>query len=182
MISFERAEEIAEAYYDDVYRFCFSRIQNEEEASEVTQDVFLLFQEKCDELNDDKIRAWLYSVANNKLKEKSREIAEREKRLIFGITSGLKSEDELTYEMEYEENITDEEIDEKKSEIISSLSEKELELFMYVYSKHMKYSRLAETLGVSEASLRTRVSRLNAKIKAKVYRSFMVVLLVFMKI
>ncbi len=182
MISFERAEEIAEAYYDDVYRFCFSRIQNEEEASEVTQDVFLLFQEKCDELNDDKIRAWLYSVANNKLKEKSREIAEREKRLIFGITSGLKSEDELTYEMEYEENITDEEIDEKKSEIISSLSEKELELFMLFYSKHMKYSRLAETLGVSEASLRTRVSRLNAKIKAKVYRSFMVVLLVFMKI
>ncbi len=182
MISFERAEEIAETYYDDVYRFCFSRIQNEEEASEVTQDVFLLFQEKCDELNDDKIRAWLFSVANNKIKEKSREIAEREKRLIFGNIYSLKSEDEQTYELECDNILTDEEIEKMKSEIISSLNEKELELFMYVYSKHMKYARLAETLGVSEASLRTRVSRLNAKIKAKVYRTFMAILLVFMKI
>ena len=111
MISFKRAEEIAETYYDDIYRFCFSRIHNEEDASDVTQDVFLLFQEKYDGLNDEKIRAWLFSVANNKIKEKSRETAERERRLIFGNIYSLKSEDEPTYELECDGILTDEEIE-----------------------------------------------------------------------
>ena len=69
MISAERAKEVADLYYDDVYHLCYSRLKNETDASDVTQEVFLFFQESCDELEDNYIKAWLYKVADNKIKE-----------------------------------------------------------------------------------------------------------------
>ena len=84
LISFERANEIANLYYNDIYHLCFSRLKSEEDAADVSQDVFLFFQENYNELEDDYIKAWLYSVANNKIKEQFRAIAKREKELIYG--------------------------------------------------------------------------------------------------
>lgn len=81
MISFERATEIANLYYNDIYHLCLSRLKKEENAADVTQEVFLLFQEKYEGLEDEYIKAWLYKVANNKIKEQFRAIAKREKEL-----------------------------------------------------------------------------------------------------
>ncbi|MBR4858878.1 MAG: sigma-70 family RNA polymerase sigma factor [Clostridia bacterium] len=53
MIGYERAIEIADLYYDDVYSFCLSRLKIEETADDVTREVFLFFQEHYEELTDD---------------------------------------------------------------------------------------------------------------------------------
>lgn len=63
--------------------------QKEENAADVTQEVFLIFQEKYEGLEDDYIKAWLYKVADNKIKEQFRAIAKREKELIFGAVVRL---------------------------------------------------------------------------------------------
>lgn len=182
MIGYERADEIAETYYNDIYRFCLSRIKNEEDAEDTVQEVFLLFQQKCNILEDQHIKTWLFSVANNKIKEKFREIAKREKKLIFGDYFKGKSVTEITTEMEYDDLITEEDIENKKNDILASLNDKELELFELVYTKHLEYSHLAETLGISENAVRTRICRLNAKIKSKILYAFMTILLIFMKV
>lgn len=181
LISFERANEIAALYYDDVYRLCLSRLKREEDASDVTQEVFLFFQEKHNELEDDYIKAWLYSVADNKIKEQFRAIAKREKELIFGAVFGSQTSTDILYEMEEDNNISPEEIEEKKSRIISSLNKKELELFEMVYTKHMEYEELAKALNISEHAARSRVYRLRLKIKEKAAFVFMAILLLFMR-
>lgn len=182
LISCERAVEIAALYYDDVYHLCFSRLKNEEDAADVAQNVFLFFQENYNELEDDYIKAWLYSVADNKIKEEFRKIAKRGKELIFGAVFGSQTSTEILFEMEEDNKITPEEIDEKKNSILSSLSEKELELFEMVYTKHMEYKELAKAFNISESTARTRVYRLRAKIKEKAAFMFMAILLLFMRL
>lgn len=181
MISAERAKEIADLYYGDVYHLCLSRLGSEEDAHEVTQEVFLFFQEKCDQLEDGYMKAWLYAVANNKIKEQFRAIAKREKELLFGQVSGADASADILYEMEEDNKISVEEIEGKKKEILSSLSETELKLFEMVYVKHMEYKELAEAFNISERAVRTRIYRLKLKIKEKASLIFMVILLFFMK-
>ena len=57
MISSERAREIAALYYDDVYYLCLSRLKRETDAADVTQEVFLFFQEKYSGLEDNLIKS-----------------------------------------------------------------------------------------------------------------------------
>lgn len=182
MIDCKRAEEIAGLYYDDIYHLCLFRLKKEEDAHDVTQEVFLFFQEHCDNLEDIQIKKWLYSVADKKIKEEFKKIAKREKELIFGTVFGKHSSAEIVYEMELDNTVSDKEIDEKKDDIIATLNEKEIRLFEMVYTKHMEYDELAKTLGVTINTARTRVYRLNIKIKKKVSFAFMVLLLLIMKI
>lgn len=182
MISAERAREIADLYYDDVYHLCFSRLKREADAADVAQEVFLFFQENYNELEDNFIKAWLYAVANNKIKEQFRHIAKREKELIFGTVSESQTSTDILYEMEEDNKITDEELEEKKQSILSSLNEKELELFEMVYTKHMEYAELAKTLDISEHAVRSRVYRLRVKIKERASFIFMALLLLIMKL
>lgn len=181
LISFERASEIAALCYDDVYHLCLSRLKREEDAADVTQEVFLFFQENYSELEDNFIKAWLYSVANNKIKEQFRAIAKREKELIFGTVFGSQTSTDILYEMEEDNKVTPEELEEKKKSILSSLSEKELELFEMVYTKHMEYEELAKAFNISEHAVRSRVYRLKLKIKERAAFIFMAILLLFMK-
>lgn len=181
LISFERATEIANLYYNDIYHLCLSRLKKEENAADVTQEVFLLFQEKYEGLEDEYIKAWLYKVADNKIKEQFRAIAKREKELIYGTVFGSQTSTDILYEMEEDNKVTPEELEEKKNGILSSLSEKELELFEMFYTKHLEYKELAKVLNVSEGAVRTRVYRLNLKVKEKAAFIFMALLLLFMK-
>lgn len=182
LISTERAREIADLYYDDVYHLCYSRLKKEEEAADVTQEVFLFFQENYNELEDNFIRAWLYKVADNKIKEEFRSIAKMEKELIFGTVFGTQTSTDILYEMEEDNKITDEELEEKKQGILSSLTDKELELFEMVYTKRMEYAELAKALDTTEHAVRSRVYRLRLKIKDKAAYVFMALLLLFMKL
>lgn len=181
MISYERAREIAELYYNDVYQLCLLRLRKEEDAADVAQEVFLFFQEHCDDLDDAYIKTWLYSVANRKIKEEFRKIAKREKQIIFGKHATYSNSTELVYEMNIDNFITDEEIEKKKNSIIASLTKKELELFEMFYIKHMEYEEIANTLDITNNAVRTRVSRLKNKLKERASYIFMAILLIFMK-
>lgn len=69
------AEQIAEKYYHDVYKFCCSRCRNADAAQDITQETFLFLINKIDGLTENNIRSWLFSVANNKLYEYFRTIS-----------------------------------------------------------------------------------------------------------
>ena len=73
MISRQRAEQIALDNYGSIYAFCLSLLKSEQEAQDITQDVFLYMQTECERLEDNNLRAWLYGVARNKVFECYRE-------------------------------------------------------------------------------------------------------------
>ena len=72
MISRAEIEQAYRRYYNDVFRFCLSRL-NEADAKDVTQEVFIVLQEKKDILTySSSIKFWLMDVASKKIHEEYR--------------------------------------------------------------------------------------------------------------
>ena len=59
-------EEIISAYYEQIYKFCYWKIQNSDEAQDITQDTFIRFLDAAQTYSDIKRpKALLYTIANN---------------------------------------------------------------------------------------------------------------------
>ena len=163
MLTKQEINDIADEYYLSVLSYCRSHLSlNEHEAEDITQDVFLLLQEKSEELENTNMRAWLYAVARNKAKEFYR-INNREK-------SYLRLDDE---EIPYDEvlkvfdeyfPVTDDEINKHVKIILKTLNDKETILFKKVFMEKKTYKQVAEEMGLTETAVNSRAFRLRKKI------------------
>ncbi len=178
MISLERSQEIAETYYEDVYRFCHSELINEDDAKDVTQEVFLLFQKKYRDMNDINIKSWLFNVAQKKIFTKFREIKKNSKLLDYDEIGNTLNESSLFAEMDDYIEISEEEIESRKFKILEQLSPEERTVFKMIYIEHLKYSEIAEKLDLTENAISIRAMRIRNKIKKMVAEAFVLILLI----
>lgn len=181
LIDFEAAERIALKHYKSVYHYCFVKLQDQHTAEDITQDVFLLFQQKSPELSEDKIGNWLISVAGKKVMDEFRANKKRPKVEAYEDIPDLEAE-RLLNEVEYAVQITDDEISKARNRIFSLLTPEEAALLKAVYEEHRKYSEIAESENISENALRIRISRLKAKVKAMAEVAFLALLILLSKL
>ena len=178
MITAEHSKEIAEAYYEDILKFCSSQLNNEEDARDITQEVFLLFQKKFRELNDTNIKAWLLNVAQKKIFEKFREIKKNTKNISLNENTDFSKDASFVKQIDDFIYISDEEIEKEKFKIIEKLTPKERELFKMIYIERLKYVEIAERMGTTENAIAIRAVRLKQKIKKMAAVAFAVILLI----
>lgn len=98
--------EMAERYYNAIYRYCCVRLDNEHAAKDCTQKVFLILYGKMDKLKLSKnVRAWLYRIADNVMK------SYRRKNKITVSLDNLDetTEDNYSVEMPFEDIISKDE-------------------------------------------------------------------------
>lgn len=178
MITAEHSKEIAETYYEDILKFCSSQLNNEEDARDITQEVFLLFQKKFKELNDTNIKAWLLNVAQKKIFEKFREIKKNTKNISLNENTDFSKDASFVKQIDDFIYISDEEIEKEKFKIIEKLTPKERELFKMIYIERLKYVEIAERMGTTENAIAIRAVRLKQKIKKMATVAFAVILLI----
>ena len=72
----KQVECIIKQYYSAIFKYCYVKLKkNQEAAEDCTQEVFLLFTKKKDELElDHSIKSWLYSSADNIIQAYLRQI------------------------------------------------------------------------------------------------------------
>lgn len=154
------AEQITEKYYSDVYKFCCSRCRNADAAQYITQDTFLLFVDKFDELTEKNIRSWLFTVANNKLHDYFRE-QKIENNFVCVDDVKIPSFDD--YE---NENIDIDAIfDDVQKKILNLLNDKERDIFIKLYIEKKSPDLIVNELNITYENYRTRKSRLQRKVK-----------------
>ena len=166
MIDSKKAQEITEKYYEDVYSYCYSLVNSDTHEAEVlTQDVFVLFYEKCNELDDTYILRWLLVVAKNKAKEFYRQ-KKKDSALVSLDESFLVIDDNDIKKM-FEENFTDNDIDIDKyiSILLKALNKKERELYYKIFQEKKSYKEIAAEMNITEAALSSRAIRLKKKIR-----------------
>ncbi len=166
MISPERAQEIADTYYNDVYSYCYSTINFDKyEAEVLTQDVFLLFQQKCGELEDNNIKHWLLCVAKNKTKEFFKK--KKKDATILSLDESFFDIEDMDIQKMFEDNLPmdDEEIEKYVNIVLKALTQKERELYRKIYKEKMTYAEIAEELNISNNAVASRVLRLKNKIR-----------------
>lgn len=172
-------EKTIKTYYEDVYKFCCAKCRNAEVAQDITQDTFLLFIQKSETLFNKNIRAWLLSVANNKLHDYFRKIKSDNN---FVSISEIEIPVDDTYLFE-NLNITDSELfDKTQIKILNMLNEKERSLFIKIYIEKKKISLVSKELNTSEGNIRTRKSRLNKKVRDIIKHTDFLLLILYFKI
>ena len=180
MITKERSCEIAEIYYNDVFNFCRSELKNDADAEDITQDVFLMFQKRYNEMNDTNIKSWLFNVTQKKILEKFREIKKKTKELSLDENINYLDNREFITEIDDNPDISDEEIERQKFKILERLTPEERELFKMIYFEHLKYSEIAERTDLTENAIAIRAMRMRNKIKKMVAEAFITVLLIIL--
>lgn len=166
MIDKKTADAIAVKYYDEVYKFCFSHLGcNENEAGDITQDVFLIFQQKCEVLEDKNIKAWLIKTAKNKVHEYYRTTKKKDILTDFDDNAIAYDEDEIFALFDEYFPLSDEEIEKHKAIVLKSLTKNEQELYTKIFVEKKKYKEIAEELNTTEKAISTRALRLRNKIK-----------------
>ncbi|MCM1506646.1 MAG: sigma-70 family RNA polymerase sigma factor [Ruminococcus flavefaciens] len=61
-------ESTVRLYYQSIYNYCLSRLEDIYSAQDCTQETFLVLYKKKDSVQEDNIRAWLYRTADNIIK------------------------------------------------------------------------------------------------------------------
>ena len=161
MISREEIELCYRNYYNDVFRFCLSRL-NEVDAKDVTQDTFLLLQERKNSLKySSSIKFWLMDVAGKKIHEQYRTQAKNYYEELSEYDLTVESIEALLTENQ----VTDEEIEKKKQIILSKLNEEEFALYIKAVNEHKSYKQICEELNLSRDAVSSRLKRLKKKLK-----------------
>ena len=160
-------KDICDKHYSDIYNFYVGRVDISY-VGDMTNDVFELFCKKWKELTNENYKSWLYTTANNLLKN----FYKTHKRKIQKETYiDEPMAETLSYEENFEiifENVSDEKIEEYKNEILEILSEKERQLFDMNYVEKLPHNQICEKLLLSEEALNKRLYRLKQKIIAKI--------------
>lgn len=159
------AEQIAEKYYHDIYKFCCSRCRNADAAQDITQETFLFLMDKIDELSDTNIRSWLFTVANNKLHEYFRKIKVENN---FVCADDIDISAVENFEVVNKNVDVDNLFDDVQKKILNILNDKEKELFIKLYIEKKEVNLITKELDITYDNFRVRKSRLKKKVKKSI--------------
>jgi len=155
-------EQIATQYYNEIHSFCLRKLNyNINLADDLVQDVFLLLQMRHDNMDNKNLRAWLYSVADKKIKETYR----KTNNTVSIESMAIDIPVEIDILSEIENSISNDEIEIKKTDIINKLPAKEKELYFKIYIANKKYAEIAKEYNTTENTIKLRAFRLRKHIK-----------------
>jgi len=159
----QELEVLCEKYYLDIYKYCAARVDMLY-AEDIANDVFLLFCQKWQKLEDINYKSWLYETAQNLIKNHYKMLKRKTKNETHIDDSVAEN---LSYEENFE-NIGEDKTEERKNEIINSLTERDRQLYEMKYVEKMPNNQIRETLSLSEDALEKRLYRLKQKIAVKI--------------
>ena len=146
-------EDYYNEYYDTVFRFVFSKINHRQESEDITMDCFVSAYQHFDNFDPQKatFRAWIFAIANNKLKNYYRDKKSSEE-LHENIA-------EASFTEELESDIYLAQMREYIYEALMQLNELQRRIVIYKYFYHMNSSQISAETGVPAGSVRVQLSR-----------------------
>jgi len=144
-------------FYDKIFWFCHNKLYDKQDAADCTHDVFIVLIEKHSKIKINNINAWLYKVADNKIKEYNRK--HRNYRSINEVDDDIVSISPID---DSESNII-------FSEALNSLKPDELKLLNEYIFIGKTDEDLAKELKISPSAVRSRISRIRSKLKCYIF-------------
>lgn len=155
-----------DAYYNDVYAYCFKKLgDNPEDVEDIVQEVFaVLWLNMLKETKISKVKPWLVATAKNKIYKKYVENAKKRKRetALDDVNSAFLLKKAFDIDEERMQDYVIEDIYEKAN---SLLKEDEQELLEMLYDKRMSHEEIAGLFGTTANAVKQRAYRSNVKMK-----------------
>lgn len=152
-------QQVISMYYDQIYKYCYWKLHDRDEAQDITQDTFIRFMDAANTYADiEKPQALLYTIANNL------------------CLNWLKRTRPASLEaMEPQEEPRSADFSEVSIQNVAlttaleSLSPQQQEILLLRYGQELKVSEISELLGLSRFQtmyrIRTALRELKAQLK-----------------
>lgn len=158
----KRADELLKSAYEEnyvsIYRYCFSKLKNNEMTEDCVQDAFLVLYKKY--LNDEAVayvKSFLMKTASNFVLKKFDEIKRMQQQVNIEDVINIPSQSE-----DVDERLT---FDEYSRQISAALSTLDADIFKLRYIDEYKIEEIAKRLDMSIPAVTTRLSRIRQKLK-----------------
>ena len=149
--------EIYDRYADHIYSFCRSRLRNDADAADATQDTFVRASTRLDQLqNPSKLRSWLFAIARNQIVASGRATAR--------ATGGDGMELIASEDDELDADLLRVEAASQLWDASAGLSERDQEVLELHVRHGLSGTELADALGVSESHSYVLLSRMRDRI------------------
>ena len=155
----ERFQEIYSRYNNKVYNYLVKCIANREDATDLLQEVFLLFYDRLPRLDTSstRIEAWLLRVARNLALSYSRTKSKK-------ATQSLVNNEPVS-RSNSEELLDKKELQKKLSGFLDNLTEKERSIFILHKFEGVKYKDLMKIFDISHRTLKRLIRSVILKLK-----------------
>jgi len=156
--------QLFERYYTRVHAFVVRRLSDPQTAEEVVADVFMEIWRSADRFTgESKFTSWLFGIAQFKCLSASRD------------RRRAKRQNVVPTNVEFLHAVPDAEdpIDRLASrddlrqvvELMSELSEEQREVVRLAFLEELEYAEIAERLGISEGTVKSRISRARLRLR-----------------
>ena len=161
----EECKQLWNLYKEYIIRFCKFKLKDTPDyVEDCVQDVFMSLLEDRRSVTEIKSpKAWLTTVANNKIKMEYKN-RKRESEHINKIIHYKTTVEIFTLDMHDFSEISDELISEMKDSILNQLKFDEQSIIIDFYVKHMKVKDIAAKHGLSETNVKQKLFRARKKI------------------
>ncbi|MCX7880317.1 MAG: sigma-70 family RNA polymerase sigma factor [Ignavibacteria bacterium] len=151
----ERASyEFVRKYKNFVYLVVYRYVRNHEDAEDVSQEVFISALRKIrDFRQQSSLKTWLYRIAVNKSKNF---LNKKSLISIFSLSNRNEEKDDVLDFPDTSQwnNLENKELEDKFLEILSSLPEKQREVFALRYFDNISFKEISSLLGTSVGGLK----------------------------
>lgn len=173
MVDIIMYENIVERYTQPLYKYCYCRLHFDKTLTEETvNDIMILLFEKWDKLDiDNNIRAWLYRVADNCIKEKLRSHNRyySNNDSLEEVIENNKFNDIHYFDEYFSSDLTEEKYIER---ILESLSDEYKEIFKLRFIEKKTISETAKLVDIPYASLHLRLTKIEAIVRKEIKKIF----------
>ncbi|GFP43989.1 RNA polymerase sigma-70 factor, ECF subfamily [Candidatus Hakubella thermalkaliphila] len=160
-------QELVHRYQNPIYNFARRLLGNQEDAFDVTQETFVRLINSAHAFKGlSRFSTWLFTIAANLCRDHLRE---RKKLVLWENDLEEKNPGGLTLTEDLpsaEEIIEAQELREELTRKLDQLSPKLREAIILVDIQELKYAEIAEMLGISIGTVKSRVSRAREELRA----------------
>ncbi len=155
-------QDIAEKYYDDIFRFCAFCTGSREDACDMAQETFLRFIRYVESYHDKNLKGYLLTIAANVCRDF---LAKRAKEALRTAEQDLDGDGQATWDapgvpadtLTPERQALDRDRNERLSATLSRLPLMQREAVVLYYISGLKYREIAGLTGASVSTVKSRV-------------------------
>jgi RNA polymerase sigma-70 factor, ECF subfamily len=173
-------EQVMNRYWDRIFARVFQLLKNREDAEEVTQDAFIRAHRGLDKFRGDaSFSTWLYQIATNLAHNRYWYWFRRKREASVSIDQPLLSDSNLTLEQVLPAESADpldatlaQEFIDRVSLCMRELNKKHREVLVLRNVKNLSYEEIADELGISVGTVKSRIARARDALKGLMGEDF----------
>lgn len=173
-------DELVSRYWDRIFAMVNQLLRNQQDAEEVTQDAFIRAHRGLGNFRGDSaFSTWLYQIATNLARNRYWYWWRRKRDQSISFDQPVGRENEMTLaelipaELETPEDATvTQEFVNRVAECMDMLNEKHREILILRNVQNLSYEEIAEILGISVGTVKSRIARARDSLREKMGEEF----------